>query len=373
MGALPWDKWFYHTDLKLAQVNSIHQQAVNLEDTTQADLLHLNEKLDNLRKLVTGNYALLYMQTVIVMPDLQLADYQVKLQALPPPPDANVPAEIGSLISETIAGGLLGKIMWNMVKNPVKAGAKAAAATVKDFFSSGSKSAATLAEPLMEGAEEAGMSLNPAIEMSTLGEGAGRSAVTGLTEEVGEGVGEASAKVIFGDMTAGALTATGIGIFAAVGCDAIFGAVAGAGEAKQLNKQIGDMQTALNKVQLFATRVATKTNEMQAQVVTQETLFEKLVIDLATIKTPDFPYKYDETLDMMPQFMAAQQQALREYGLLVQLRNTYETALARNPRITKDAVISNVLMTAPPAVTYNDLAKYWNILAKYSNAMNKVA
>jgi hypothetical protein len=77
-------------------------------------------------------------------------------------------------------------------------------------------------------------------------------------------------------------------------------------------------------------------------------------------------------LAALPQFLAAQTQALRYYGLLSQLRITYLGAKERSPNADKDTIISAVLLRAKAEVTHEELEEMWNILARYSTGMQDV-
>ena len=366
MAGIPWDDWFYNLPYKRNEINSLHTKAVNTENKVQTDIIYLNEQLATFRQLVAGNQTLLYMKTFIVVDDLELAKFQTEIDALPPPPAGIVPLEFGQLIAETIGGGLVLKVLFHAGKEAIKRffarGTQVTGETTTETL------AGTMSEPLLE----AGLTEGSIVALEGAAEGGGEAiaaASTGAVEAVGTQVTKQAAKTIIGNMTARSLAATGIGIFAAVGIDAIFGAIDGAQENHEIDEEIKKMSDALDKVDGFEEQVQSTTRDVKNQMVTQESTFINVVDDLAHIKTPTFSYKYTTGFDNLSKFVAAQNAAIAEYSLLIQLRNTYAQAVKRNPKVTKDAIINNVLFTAPASVTEKVLNDYWTVLAKYSDAM----
>jgi hypothetical protein len=170
----------------------------------------------------------------------------------------------------------------------------------------------------------------------------------------------------------GALAETGVGIIAAVGLDAIFGAINGAKETHELDDQIAKLNSAVEKLRTADANLTTKLSQLQGVAVNEEKRFHGIVSDLQKV----IPYKnaggwLQLAIDLaaLPQFLAAQMEVLRYYGLLSQLRIVYLGAKERSPEADKDAIISAVLLRAKAEVTYDQLAELWDILARYSTGM----
>ncbi|MEM7111713.1 MAG: hypothetical protein AAF614_04725 [Chloroflexota bacterium] len=362
MAGIPWEDWFYHLSAKRDEINSLHTQAVGLVNTTQSNILKLNSHLDDYKKLIAGNTLLLVVKSQVVMDDLKLSDYTTQVNALEPPPAGIIPLEFGEVISEAVGGGFVLRILWNSTKQVYRSFFKTAAKDGADAtIESTSES---LTEPLLEsGMQEASI---------TALRGAGTDiAETAIktTVDVGEDVAESATKTILGDLTGASLAATGIGIFAAVGIDAVFGAINGAKERDELNKQINNLQTCVNKAQGFSDTVDAKTTAIKAKVAAEEQKFINLMNDLTKIKKATFPYNYAANWDNLAKFQTAQQHAMNEYKVFMELRNFYCRAKVRHPNGTKDSIIDAYLYSAPPSVTTAIANQYWDVLVKYSAVM----
>ncbi|MEM7111716.1 MAG: hypothetical protein AAF614_04740 [Chloroflexota bacterium] len=362
MGAIPWEDWMYHLPAKRDKVNSLHTQAVTLANQTQSDILTLNKHLKTYRGMVASNMTLLVIAKQTIMSDLELADYSVKIDALETMPAGIIPLEVMEFISEFAAGSLTMRIIWNSGKAVYRRFFKRATQqTVQVQLESMSNN---LAEPLID----TGMRAASETALQGSGEGTVSSAV-GSTANVGRTVTADAAKTILGDLTMASLVGTGIGIFAAIGIDAVFGAINGATERDKLNDLIDELQGCVDKAQGFNDAVAAKTKTAKAGIVAQEKLFIKLVDGLTKLKTANFTYNFDTGFDNMPQFYAAQQQAICEYGVFVSLRNYYCKAKKRNKNDTKKDIIEHYMYSAPKDVTKQNIEKYWKVLADNSAAV----
>lgn len=370
MSSIPWDDWFYHLSDRRDEINTLHQNAVNLANQTQTDILALNAHLDTYRSLLAGNVALLAIRPLTVMDDLKLADYAVQVDALPPPPAGVVPIEMAQLITEALGGGFALKLMWNAGKQVYRnLFANAGEQGESDVVELG-------AEDLAEGLADAGVSEGSVttLEGATRygGESVAEDAVD-TVENVGEDVSEAGAKAIFGDMTAASVAATGIGVFAAVGIDAVFGAIDGAKEKSELDDAVTKMQACVAKAQDFAAQVQSRTEQVKSGVVAEQNRVLKLVQSLAAIKAPTFAYDLQPGWDNTAQFLSLQQSAIEEYSVFVDLRNYYCKVKTRNPAAGKDDIINAYLFAAPPEVTADTVDAYWTVLAQNSDAVRTLA
>lgn len=82
---------------------------------------------------------------------------------------------------------------------------------------------------------------------------------------------------------------------------------------KELDKQISDLTTALNKSQVFVNTVSTKDTELDAYIVKEEKRFKGLIEDLSKISGQEatFDYQYPTTIAEIEQYKTAQSKAIR--------------------------------------------------------------
>lgn len=329
---LPWDDWIYHVDSKKHEVQNLHNQAVHLQASINAEVNHFNTVLDQAKQLFSGNAALVIIIKTLKFNDLQLKDFDAQLQALPDPPKGSIPAKFGSFLSEIIGSVYILRAISNLGQ------------LAKSALFSGTEAASEgMGEVALEGMAETGVELG----------------VEAGTEAVAEG----------------ALAETGIGIIAAVGLDAIFGAINGAKEAEELNKNIDKLRDAIEKLKKGEAKVKDNFQKLTQKIVQEEGRFKDLVTQLQKI-IPDktFPDLSSIKLDVnsLPKFLADQADAIKYYGLLGQLRVTYLRALQRSPNVTREAIISAVLIKAKADVTHDQLEKLWDILKQYSEGMKNL-
>ncbi|MEM7111715.1 MAG: hypothetical protein AAF614_04735 [Chloroflexota bacterium] len=366
MGSIPWEDWFYHLEYKRKEINQLHENAVDLVNLTQSNLILLNSHLEQYRAMVAMNGTLLVTKAQTVMSDLELKDYTAKVGALPTMPGGVLPLQVMEVLAESVATTLVLRLLWNSAK-----------AIYRRFFATAAKQAGeaslrSSSEELLVPLVEAGMREESIIVLGGASENVAKASIEQV-KNVGEDVTEQAAKTILGDLTASSLAATGVGIFAAVGIDAIFGAINGAVERDKLDDLIAKLQTAVNKAQSFSDQVTKKINTVKENVVTQEKLFINLVYELDKLKPATFTYQYPTNWNNQLNFVIAQQQAVQEYSVLIDLRQYYLRAIARHQDATKQTIIEHYMDSAPESVTQADVEQYWDILAKYSDGMKKIA
>jgi hypothetical protein len=331
---LPWDDWIYHVDDLKNEANGLHDQAISLQDSIRAQVLQYNSTLGQTKQLLAGNAALVIIARAIKFNDEQLKDFEAQLDTMPDPPEGSVPAKFGSFLSELTGSALVLKAIVNIGKL-----AKTA---------------------IFEGAGEVG------------GEAGAELGIEGLAEagaELGVEAGvEVGAEAVLAD--------TGIGIIAAVGLDVIFGAINGAKERDQLQDQIDKLNDALTSLRGFQRDLNNKANQLHGVVIDEENRFKGIVSTLQSV----VPNPSAETWTALPvdsrvigQYLDAQTAALTFYGLLSQLRITYLKAKERSPTVSKDAIISAVLIRAQEDITYGDLEQLWDVLVQYSDSMQDIS
>jgi hypothetical protein len=141
-------------------------------------------------------------------------------------------------------------------------------------------------------------------------------------------------------------------------------------EAEKLDKQIDKIQGTLNKLYASRTKVQQQQTRLTQGIGQQEQTFISLVNDLSRLVQPNFTVPSQVDANQISAFIGAQSRALRFYGPLVDLRNTYLKAMQRQQQVTKEQVIEHVLLISKQDVTQQILEQYWTILARHSNLMS---
>ncbi|KAM3064912.1 hypothetical protein ACMFMG_011261 [Clarireedia jacksonii] len=342
---LPWDNWFYHIDDLKAEANDLHNTAVSAQNDIRSKIVQYDKLLNQSKQLLSANAALVIITRAMKFNDLQLKDFEAQVRALPDPPAGCVPAKFAGFLSE-ITGSIL------VLKAIVNLGQLAKAS----WFAEGAEVGGEVVEELgVEGLAEAGVEVGVEAEVEAAVE-------VGLEVGVEVGVGAALAE-------------TGIGIIAAVGLDAIFGAINGAKERDQLQAQIDKLNNALSKLRGFQNDLTEKFRSLNGFVINEETRFKGIVRALQDVIpcSSAGAWQYLPTdSSAIPQYLDAQTAALTFYGLLSQLRLTYLKAKERSPTVSKEAIIMAVEISAKGDITHEDLEKLWDILQQYSDGMKDV-
>jgi hypothetical protein len=351
MSLLPWDNWIYHVDYKQNEVNQLHTQAVNLQNQIDSQISVFNNELSTYQSLYAGNAALIIAANVIQMNDLQLKDFTAQIDAIETPPAGFVPVSIASLVDELAGGVMVLKAIWNLGK------------LTKNFIAGSEEGAEAVGESAAEDLAEVGAEAGS--------EAAAESASEITAETVGEGVAEGAAEAAIEGASLAGLGEVGIGIFAAVGIDLVFGLINGEKEKAELDKQIASLQAAVQKCQGYYNTVMTKQATIETGIVSEENRFAGLVNALGQVgnNAPTFSYNYTPTVANASQFLGAMQSALSQYGEFVEMRNAWVQAVSRSPSVTKAQFLQNYLMFAPSGMTQDTLTQYWAVLAKYSDSM----
>jgi len=350
MGLLPIDEWVYHLDFKRDEVNRKHQEVVNTENTVQSRVLLFNTQLNQYKLLLANNAILLYIDKTVRMNDLQLKDFTVAIAELEPPVKGDI--VLNSLITytELIGKKLVLKFLANLKK------------VIKERYWTDSESAEGLDEDVVENLAD-----------ESFDSGIVDSESVSSTESL-EDVEEEVTEAVVEDATSAALASTGIGILLAVGIDVILGAINGAKEVEQLDSIISDLDSKMKIVNGYLATVNKKSDEITTGAVTQIQTFKDVSAGMLKIlppgHQPNFDFGFPDTIASLDECLAAQQAAISQFGLLIQLRNSYQTALDNGRNPTKAGSIYIVLLTAPPWVTEAILTSIWDdVLAKYSTLM----
>lgn len=356
MSLLPWDDWIYHLPAKRDEVNRLHTNAVALQEQIDNQIHVFNGLLKQYKALVAGNASLVIVTNILTYTDLEFKNFQVQIQALEPPPVGFVPVSIASMITELAGGVMVLKALFNLGKL-VKNGVVGDSAALPEAM--GTDATETIVESSVASGIESTAETDAELTSETVGEG--------VAEGVAEGAIEGA--------SLGALGTIGIGIFAAVGIDVIFGVINGAKENAQLEDAIHRLQHALNKCQTYYNTICTKQGQVEIAIVKEEQRFQGLVNALAQVSgaagaganAPTFPYNFPTTVANVPQFLGAMRSALAQYGAFAQLRDEWMEAEAKNPALTQEAFLTAASMfsSLDPAT----LSQYFTILARYSDSM----
>ncbi len=344
MSILPWDNWFYHIDKLKHKAKTLHHEAEKRQDRIRSEISIFNEYLKQYKQIILNNSALILISNEIIMTDLKWKDFNAELEELPEPPKGSIPAKVGSFIAEGVGGVLLLKGLANMKK-----------LMVDGLFSEVEGGGVVIEESVVESVVESSVEVG----LEVTGEAAGEIVAEGATEAAIESA------------TIGSLAATGIGIIAAVGVDAIFGAINGAKEKKELEKQIRKLRKALDKLTVFSATVDKKLNEIKTGIVTQEQLFLDIMKNLNKIMKADFNWNLQCGLEHLADFKTASDNAIVYYGILVKMRTLYQWAAERNPQISKDQFITT-FSTRYPNISFDTIKAYWDILTTYSTEMKNI-
>ncbi|MGY4967443.1 hypothetical protein [Streptomyces sp. 900105245] len=359
MGILPWDNWLYNTDYKKDQVNSLHNQAMQLQGDISAACKAFNEDLNNYKSLIAGNGALVVINNVIKMDDLNYKDFLVKVDEVEEPPAADTVFTMGSMISEAAGTFALMKVVMNLKE--------IVADTSEGTFDA-------LAEDASEG------------EIDTFVDALSET-MEPVEDEVALSLEDAAPEAI-GDVFEGASFSTigslGLGVFAAVGIDAIFGMLNGQKEASALDAQIKDLQDAVDKSNTYLDSIKKKQTQIQQGIVDEEKRFVGLIESLAIVgadkgtptNKPNFPYKYDATLANVDKFTGAVDPpgamalALKQYGTFASLRNlwaVYSGKFKAPAKPSKSAFLQGVEMFE--SVSANEVSQYFLVLEEFSDGI----
>jgi hypothetical protein len=321
---------------------------VNTQNTVQSRALLFNTQLNQYKLLIANNAILLYK--TVRMTDLQLKDFTVKINALQPPVKGDIVLNSLITITEMIGQYLVIKCICN-IKD-----------IIKEKYWTDSESAEGVTEDVVEDLAEESFD-------SGFVDASNASSAESL-----EATGEEVTEAVVEDATSAALASTGVGIFLAVGLDAIFGAINGAKEVEQLDKIISDLDKKMKTVNGYLAAVNKKSADVTKGAVSQIQTFKDVSAGMLKIlppgHKPTFDFVFPDTIASLDKCLAAQQAAISQFGLLSQLRNVYVNALENHRNPTKASCINVVLFSAPQWVTEAILSSIWDdVLAKYSTLM----
>lgn len=349
-GLFPWENWFYHLNDKKEEIQRKHHALVELGNDTQSTIVDLNKEITDLTKVTSRNKQLIIIKETSQMDQLKWKDYLVNTDiSIPNNQTVHTAMQVAEGVAEIGGTAFAAKFLFNfgkMVKNGIFSGSEVAGETV----------------------------VETSIEMGTDTTSMLASEVT--AETVGETVGVAAAEGAIEGATSAGLASTGIGIFAAVGVDAIFGAINGAVERDELNEHIRDLDTATTKSRVFNNEIKKSKNEIDDHIISQMNVFKGIVTDLYNLTgvQPDFDYSFASTSDPVnvAKFEVAQDRAVSQYADLVNLRFAWSRFIQNHSDKDPASMVKVFLSTYYDfSVDHNlvsvfDLHAYWAVLAQNS-------
>ena len=279
------------------------------------------------------NYALLIILTQAKMSEVDYSQWLVDNHALKPANPTNSTAiEVMQGTADLIGLAAFGKLVWNIgaaVKNSIWSSASNELGS--EATASGEIVADSLTEPLLG---DAALDEVADIGLNDIGNAASESIVNAATDAGLEAGSEAAidatgAAVADASIASVGVATAGLAIVAAIGIDAILGAIEGAKEAKELDKSIANLNKALNTTQDFSAKVNEKTQKVHDLIIKQQGLYATNIELLNKIQAATFSYQYDATnIASAPSFLTSMADAVAEYGWLPTIRTNYGNYIA---------------------------------------------
>lgn len=361
MSLLPWDDWFYHISKKEERVDNLYNTYLHQRDTIELKGESYNHQLAQYQSLCIYNAALLIADQNGTCSDSDYAQFlEANEAAKPGKPARPEVAEVLGYISGVTGSYLIGVAACRFGKN-------IALPFMKDTVQRLGK---LLLQDVADAGTEAGV--------EALGEGVGEN----VGDSLAEGVSESAAARFLATLSlagVGNLALAG-GIFAAVGIDAILGAIQGAKESKELDKQIGNLNSMLNKVNAYLDTLEESETKLKTGTVEAQSQFLKVIEELKKIQKPPNlqTYPSSTSIGQIPKFLAAAHDAQGFYGVLSNIRNNWHNAKLNNPDLTWHSFegMANVMMK-PHMMSKDDFGLYLDYVAEHSkdiqNTKAKVA
>jgi hypothetical protein len=329
LGILPFADWFYHLSQKDDELNTKYNQYLTLVGTINANGVKYNHDLETLQKMMIINYSLIIISAQTKMSESDYIDFLNRTQELPPakPTSATV-ITILDAVSGLLGMASLGNFFWSLgkaygpaLKNAVsslfskggEAGGEAGGDIALDMFTQNGTDQATQVGVTALGDEEA----------TAITDAATRAGVDAGTDTAIDAAETAIEEGTTASLASSAAL-SGAGILAAVGIDAILGAIDGAKQSSELEDAIDKLSKALAALSQFSTTLENNFTTLEEQVVRQEQAFLACMTILNGIQPATFAYGQQEaTFINRVNFIVEMEQALTQYGFLTKVRNSW--------------------------------------------------
>jgi len=319
MGLFPWDEAFFHVKEKSDKINNLYNLYLHQRDDIGTHGDALTNRLEALQFISGYTNALLITCAVGNMNDDDFHQF-LKENELNKPNMVKQPmvaevmegiAEISALVSlgETVLKiGQLARLKF--FTNNVSEISEFAEADLEDLISEGALETFTDI-----GLDEAGDLAATSIVEATAEAGA----------EIGTEVAiEATAAAVeVATISAASVACAAGGIFIAVGLDAAIGAIAGAKESKELDRQTDLLTKGLGVVTGFLAKIDSDKSKAEKYLNEQIASFISVMKVLNAIQPATFTYNFPLDLNFIPQWKAAIQSAAGQYFYIAKVKNDF--------------------------------------------------
>lgn len=340
MALFPWDDWFYHVSEKEHELQLLYQQYI---DDKASILVHgqsYEKTFRDVQNMMIYNYTLLIIAAESQMTEIDFKEWVKNIHdpSPPQPYDAIVFQAIEGA-SEVVGVVALGKIIFNVtapyVKNAFSAVKNWIKGSEQEVANGADLPASELSQPLLDGGS---------IEMADLGSNVGLDAGADVAAnsiadaapsagaELGSEAGIAAADGAVAGSSAVAMSTvvSGAAIFIAVGLDAIMGAIQGHKEVEEINRQKHKIQSALDVVDHYLSRLDTTQADLKTKMVQLMKQFRvNLVVLEQTVMPLGMAFDEEPTLQNKAKYLAAMQLAMTKYGYLSTIRHRWLDYKAR--------------------------------------------
>jgi len=329
MAIFPFADWFYHLSQKQDDLDDEYNTYLKLCETINAGGVKFDHELSTLQEMAVMNYGLIIAAAQTQMSESDYAAFLANNEQLPPPHPSSA-AVITAIDATAAMLGLanLGAFLWNL-KTALTPAFRSAASTVANSLRSTPQVAPELSESWIELTTERGVQAADEIAITADGADAAR-AIGSATADAGvqagsdagiEAVGSAVADASSAGVSAGL---NALGIVAAVGIDAILGAIDGAQQSKELEQAKGRLDKALGVINQFSKKLDDQFTTLQLDIEKQAQAFVASMAALSAIQAPMFA-----VTNLAPvyanrvQYLVNMRQALTQYGYLTVIRSNW--------------------------------------------------
>ncbi|MFF2040895.1 hypothetical protein ACFVVX_10735 [Kitasatospora sp. NPDC058170] len=379
MGAIPWGDWIYHLPHRRDEVNRLHRAALDAQETILKDGITADVRVTNYKRMVSVNLLLMMTITEAHLNEEDYLKYRETVKALEEPANGALPAEIISYLAELGIGNYALKAMGRAGTAFVEAlppGVRKGIARVAKGIV---KPEATMLDAAgrsgVSTSEDSGTRIDPESPGGTTRLPEGESAppigeeTAEITEaSVGREVEGKAAVEAMGRASISEWVGIGIGLAVAVGIDVICGAISGATERDQLDKEIDALQKATDKMTQGTTTLTTKIAQAEGQIVVEQKRLRDFVNGMVEIfgTRPDYPQPPRVGYGYQPEWYAYGLATTNHYLIFSDMKAKRHNYMLRNPKATQQQFLDWYLQGASTQITQEKLDAYAKLLVEVS-------
>ena len=378
MGMFPWDEAFYHVKEKSARVNSLYNQYQHQRTDIGTHGDALRNRVDSLQYITGYTNALLITAAASKMGD---DDYHQFLSDndlnKPPKVEQAMVAQVLEGIAELAGVASLGTLVFKLgklakIKYFTRAAEEAGAEAGEDFSE-------MISEDAVEELSEMGMDEAADAGADSIGEAASEAGVEAGSEAAVEATAEAVAEAT---VSATSVACAAGGIFVAIAIDAIIGAIAGAKESEELEKQTDVLEKGLKVVTDFLAKIAADKNKAESYIIEQINKFKTVMVSLESIQPANFNYNFDVNLNHIAQWKDAVKNAGHQYFYIAKVKNDFHNYLVNwnndNPNTPFSKALfpmwkSMAVASRPTALTKDQASRFIDYVASNYPEMGQYA